>query len=170
MNRSLIASIVSGIVLVSLQILLFRNFAFFNLGFAFVYLLFMLSLPKELGYLGAMFLALAIGLVIDLFYQTVGIHAAALVFLMFVRPFWLSVNVPRSGYEVNDLMVLGNNGLAWFIGYSLPLVFVYCCIVFFVEAGNSELFWHTITKALVSTVITLAFIIIAQYLFYPKRR
>ncbi len=170
MNRSLIASIVSGLILVSLQILLFRNFAFFNIGFAFVYLLFMLSLPKETNHLGAMFLALLIGLVIDLFYQTLGIHAASLVFLMFVRPFWLSANVPRSGYEVNDLMVLGNYGLGWFMGYSLPLVFSYCCIVFFVEAGSGDLFWQTITKALVSTVITLAFIIIAQYLFYPKRR
>lgn len=170
MNRSTITSIVSGLVLVSLQILIFRNFALFNLGFTFIYLLFMLSLPRETGFLAAMFLGLLIGLVIDIFYQTVGIHAAALVFLMFVRPYWLSVNVPRSGYEVNDLMVLGNYGLPWFIGYALPLIFAYCCIVFFVEAGHAELFWHIITKALVSTVITLVFIIVVQYLFYPKRR
>lgn len=50
----------------------------------------MLSLPKETNHLGAMFLALLIGLVIDLFYQTLGIHAASLVFLMFVRPFGLA--------------------------------------------------------------------------------
>ncbi|HEY9116534.1 MAG TPA: Rod shape-determining protein MreD [Roseivirga sp.] len=168
MNKHAIFLITSFVLLMLAQVLIFRNFVLFQVGFSFVYLLFLLSLPMEAGFTGGMLLALLSALIIDLFYQTVGIHASAAVFIMFVRPFWLSMVVPRSGYEVNDMMTLGNYGIAWYLGYAAPLIFSYCCIVFFVEAGSAQLFWHIITKALVSTVITLVFVVFTQYLFYPK--
>lgn len=170
MNRNIIILIITLVVLVPLQVLVFRNFVFFNLGFCFIYLLFLLSLPRELSIGLGMVIALIIGLVIDLFYQTIGIHAAAGVFIMFLKPYWLNVNTPRSGYEVNDLPTIPNYGLGWFIVYALPLVLVYSLTVLFIEAGNTGLFWMILSKALVTTVITLFFVIILQYLFYSKAR
>ncbi len=170
MNRNILILIISLVVLVPLQVFVFRNFVFFNLGFCFIYLLFLLSLPRELSIGLGMVIALIIGLVIDLFYQTIGIHAAAGVLLMFLKPYWLNVNTPRSGYEVNYLPVIPNYGLGWFIVYALPLVLVYSLTVLFIEAGNTGLFWMILSKALITTVITLFFVIILQYLFYSKAR
>ncbi len=170
MSKHSILLIASFIFLMVIQVLLFRSFVILQVGFGFVYLLFLLSLPTEVGFNMGMLLAFISAIIIDLFYQTTGIHASAAVFLMFVRPFWLKTVVPRSGYEVNDMMTISNYGLGWFLGYATPLVFAYCCIVFFVEAGTINLFWNTITKTVVSAVITIAFIVFTQYLFYPKSK
>jgi len=117
-----------------------------------------------------MVIALIIGIIIDLFYQTIGIHAAAGVLIMFLKPYWLNMNVPRSGYEINYLPLIPNYGLAWFIGYSLPLILIYSLAVLFIEAGNTGLFWIILSKALITTVVTLFFVVILQYLFYSKSR
>ncbi|WP_305981843.1 Rod shape-determining protein MreD [Roseivirga thermotolerans] len=168
MSKHIVLLTVSFILLMLVQILVFRNFVLFQVGFAFVYLLFLLSLPMEVGFTAGMILGLISALILDLFYQSLGIHASAAVFIMFVRPTWLKAVLPRGGYEPNDMTTIGTYGLQWFLGYATPLVLVYCLIVFFVEAGTAQLFWHTVTKALVSTVITLVFVVFAQYLFYPK--
>jgi len=168
MSKHAVLLIFSFILLMLAQVFIFRNFVLFQVGFSFVYLLFLLSLPSEIGFSGGMILGLISGLIVDLFFQTLGIHASAAVFIMFIRPFWMGIILPRSGYDVSDLMTVNNYGASWFIGYAAPLIFSYCCIVFFVEAGTAQFFWHTISKALVSTLITLVFVIFTQYLFYPK--
>lgn len=168
MSKHAVLLIFSFILLMLAQVFIFRNFVVFQVGFSFIYLLFLLSLPSEIGFSGGMILGLISGLIVDLFFQTLGIHASAAVFIMFIRPFWMGIILPRSGYDVSDLMTVNNYGAGWFIGYAAPLMFSYCCIVFFVEAGTAQFFWHTISKALVSTLITLVFVIFTQYLFYPK--
>ena len=168
MSKHTVLLIFSFILLMLAQVFIFRNFVLFHVGFSFVFLLFLLSLPNETGFSGGMILGLISGLIVDLFFQTLGIHASAAVFMMFIRPFWMRLILPRSGYDESDLMTVNNYGASWFIGYAVPLIFSYCCIVFFIEAGTAQLFWHTISKALVSTLITLVFVVFTQYLFYPK--
>ena len=168
MNRSILTLILSFVILIPLQVLVFRNFVFFNTGFCFIYLLFLLSLPLELGIALGMIGALITGLIVDLFYQTIGIHAASAVLLMFLKPYWLRMNVPRSGYEVNQLPLIPNYGLSWFLAYASPLILIYSLAVLFIEAGNSGLFWLIFFKALITTVVTLFFVVIVQYLFYTK--
>ncbi|OEK06806.1 hypothetical protein [Roseivirga misakiensis] len=170
MNRNTIILITSFIVLIPLQILVFQNFVFFNLGFCFIYLLFLLSLPLEVSIITGMLLALVTGLTVDIFYQTLGIHAAAGVLMMFLKPYWLKLNVPRSGYEASRLPLIREYGLSWFIVYTLPLIFIYTLSVLFIEASNSSLFWLILSKALVTTLVTLLFVIVTQYIFYPKSK
>ncbi len=168
MTRNLATILITFIILLPLQILVFRNFVVFDMGFCFVYLLFLLMLPLELSVALGMVIALISGLVVDLFYQTIGIHAAAGILLMFVKPFWQRLNSPRSGYEVNDLMLVRTYGLGWYLGYSIPLILIYSFTVLFVEAGSSGLFGITLLKATITAFITLIFILIIQYLFYSK--
>lgn len=168
MNRSILTLILSFAILMPLQVLVFRSFVFFNMGFCFIYLLCLLSLPLELGIGLGMIIALITGLVVDLFYQTIGIHAASGVLLMFLKPYWLNLNVPRSGYEVNQLPLIPSYGLSWFLVYASPLILIYSLSVLFIEASSSGLFWMILSKALITTVVTLFFVVIVQYLFYTK--
>ncbi|GAB5524311.1 MAG: hypothetical protein Roseis2KO_21830 [Roseivirga sp.] len=168
MSRNFIILAISFLVLIPLQVLVLEHIALFNLGFCFLYLLFMLLLPVELGHSQGMGLALAIGLLVDVFAATIGIHAAASVLLMFLRPFWLRVIIPRSGFEVNVLPSIANYGLAWFVIYAGPLVILHCLAFFFLEAAGSGLFWITLSKSGLTAVISLVFMISIQYLFYPK--
>lgn len=168
MNRNFAILTISFLVLIPVQILVLEHMALFNLGFCFLYLLFVLLLPVELGHSKGMGIALGLGLVIDVFAATIGIHAAATVLLMFLRPFWLRVIIPRSGFEVNVLPSIANYGLVWFIVYAGPLVILHTLAFFFLEAAGSGLFWITLSKAGLTSVISLVFMITIQYLFYPK--
>ena len=96
MTRNLATILVTFIVLIPLQLLVFRNFVILNTGFCFVYLLFLLMLPRETSIVIGMVIALATGLLIDVFYQTIGIHAAAGVLLMYIKPFWQNINSPEA--------------------------------------------------------------------------
>ena len=158
------------LVFVALQVLVFKNFVLFDVGFNFVYLIFLLLLPLEIGYLTLMLLGFGTGLVVDVFYNTMGIQASACVLLAFLRPYWVSLITPRSGYEVNALPSVHSFGLSWFITYAAPLIFLHHAAVFFVEAGGSDFFWTTMLKTFASCIFSLVFIISIQYLFFNNRR
>ena len=168
MSRNLSILIITFLVLLPFQILVLGHLALFNIGFCFIYLLFLLLLPVETGYVQSMLGALVIGLVVDIFLGTLGIHAASCVFMMFLRPFWLRTITPRQGFEVNTIPSIDNYGLIWFLLYASPLVIMHSVAVFFLEAAGTGLFWRTLSKTGLTSLITLVFMVSLQYLFYPK--
>lgn len=141
----------------------------FGVGFCFLYLMALLFLPLEMGFAGAMITGLVLGLTVDIFYNTTGIHAAASVFIMFIRPYWMSINKPRSGYEVSDLPMISNYGLTWFVIYALPLIALHSLTVFLIESGG-QLIGLSALKMFVTSIISLVFMVSIQYLFYSKSR
>ncbi len=170
MSRNLSILIITLLVLLPFQILVLGHLALFNIGFCFIYLLFLLLLPVETGYVQSMLGALVIGLVVDIFLGTLGIHAASCVFMMFLRPFWLRTIIPRQGFEVNTIPSIDNYGLIWFLLYASPLVIMHSVAVFFLEAAGTGLFWRTLSKTGLTSLITLVFMVSLQYLFYPKSK
>ncbi|MCP2937499.1 hypothetical protein NK983_32875, partial [Salmonella enterica subsp. enterica serovar Typhimurium] len=65
----------------------------------FPYILFILLLPFETPRLLVMFLAFVTGLVVDMFYDTAGIHAAVCTLIGYSRYYILKVLSPREGYD-----------------------------------------------------------------------
>ncbi|MCZ8216773.1 MAG: Rod shape-determining protein MreD [Cyclobacteriaceae bacterium] len=112
-----------------------------------------------------MVIAFAMGLGVDIFYDSVGLHAMSSVFMVYLRGYWLNRITPQGGYDRNSLPTLAMNGVQWFIVYALPLIFVHHLVLFFVEAGGTMYFWFTLFKVLMSTLFTLAALVIAQLLF-----
>jgi hypothetical protein len=170
MNKKYLSLIMTFLTVLPLQALVFRNFVIFNTGFCFIYLLCFLILPVEIGAVAGMIIGLASGLFIDLFYHTLGIHAAAGVLFMFLRFFWLQVNAPRSGFELNTLPTIPNYGFAWSLGYSFPLIFVHSLTVFLVEAGGFLFIGTSLLKSLTTAVISLIFIVLSQYFFFKPTK
>jgi len=171
MNRNSVIVITNFLVFITLQVLVFKNFVLFDVGFSFVYLIFLLLLPLEIGFLAVMLLGFGTGLIVDIFYNTLGIHASASVLLTFLRPFWAKVITPRSGnYEVNVLPTVQAYGASWFITYALPLLFAHHAVFFFLEAGGFQLIGTTLLKILTSSFFSLVFIVSIQYLFFSNKK
>ena len=111
-----------------------------------------------------------VGLLVDTFYYTMGIHAAAGVMMIYLRLYWLKVVMHDSegaGHAAPHIGVY-HQGFAWFVRYAFPLVLVYSLLLFFIEAAGFRLFWLTLAKAFYSAVFTLFVLLIIQYLFYKK--
>ena len=152
------------------QVLLMKNIVLFNTAFCFIYIAFILFLPIETNTLLLMVLAFLLGFLVDVFYDSLGLHASALVFIAFIRNFWLSRITPQGGYDIGEGPTLAANGIQWFLVYCLPMVFIHHFTLFFIEAGGFALFGYTFSKAFFSTIFTFLAILLMQYLFTGRYR
>lgn len=169
-NRNAVIQFFYFIAYVGLQILLAKNLVLFDKAFCFVYVAFLLLLPFEVGPLLLMGIGFLTGMVIDVFYDSLGIHAAACVLIMYARPYWKNLITPRGGYEIGMEPTLKLMKFEWFATYALPLILVHHLALFFIEAGGLHMFFFTFAKVLFSTVFTFISVIIIQYLFYTSKR
>ena len=170
MSKNISILLITLLVLLPLQVVVLGHLALFNIGFCFVYLLFLLLLPIEISPVKILFGALLLGLVVDICGGTPGIHAASCVLLMFLRPFWLGSITPRNDFGTNTLLCIANYSLSWFLLYAGPLVLIHSLAFFFLEAAGSGLFWITLSKIMLTSFLTLVFMVSLQYLFYPKSK
>lgn len=170
MNRSIIINGISFVIYLFLQVLIFKNSVLFGSAFCFIYIGYLLVLPVETNPLWLMFIGFALGLFIDMFYDSVGIHAFASVGIMYLRNFWLARVTPQGGYDNGAVPSIAADGLQWFLIYATPLIFLHHALLFFIEVGGLQYFGYTLLKIIFSTFYTMVVMLIVQYLFPGGRR
>ena len=170
MNKTVTWQFFSFFIYLALQVLLMKNLVLFHTAFCFVYIAFLLFLPIETNVLLLMVLGFIMGSMIDVFYDSLGLHTSALVLVGFVRNFWLMRIAPQGGYDAGEGPTLAANGMQWFLVYTLPILWVHHFVLFFVEAGGFGLFFHTLSKVFFSVIFTLISILLLQYLQPRARR
>jgi hypothetical protein len=169
MSRNGIFQIIYFFLYLLVQVLLCKRLVLFNTSFCFIYVAFILMLPNETNNLALMLIAFLLGFCVDIFYDSLGLHAFSLVMVAYLRNYWLNAITPQGGYDSSMSPSLAVNGLQWFLVYSIPLVFVHHSVLFFVEAGGFGLFWFTMLKIMGSLVFTTGVMLMLQYLA-PQRR
>src|SRR5882757_9843587 len=117
MSRSGILLFFSFFIYLLLQVLLFKNLVLFNTAFCFLYIAFILFLPIEMNPLALMLVGFAMGFTVDIFYDSLGIHACTTVLIAFLRNFWLGTITPQGGYDAGEGPTLAVNGVQWFLVY-----------------------------------------------------
>jgi hypothetical protein len=170
MNRSGIILGISFFLFFIFQVMLFKKLVLFNTSFCFIYVAFILLLPVETNPLVLMLAAFGLGLLVDIFYDYQGMHAAATVAVAYVRNYWLTTITPQGGYDLGAIPTLGANGFAWFITYAIPLVLLHHLILFLIDADGFNLFGITIIKVLSSVLFTMMVLLLHQYIFFQRSR
>ncbi|MEM8965934.1 MAG: Rod shape-determining protein MreD [Bacteroidota bacterium] len=170
MNRHLLPQALNFVIFFIIQILVVRKLVLFDVAFCYVYLAFLLLLPIELSVMTAMLLGFITGLFVDIFYNTFGIHAAACVFIMYIRKLWIDFLTPRGGYDIGSIPSPRSQGLQWFLTYAFPLLLIHHILIFFIEIGGFQLFSYTVLKAIASTGFSLIMILVIQYIIYSSSR
>jgi len=165
-----IINIVQFVLFVALQILLMDNLVIFGAGFCFIYVAFLLFLPIHINRVFLLFLGFAVGFSVDVFYDTMGIHAAASVLLAFLRPLVLNLLTPRDGYDTGDSVNIHVMGVRWFLVYTLLLLLAHHTAVFFLETVSFAEAGYTLVKVAVSTLFTGVVMVILQLLFFPSKK
>lgn len=170
MNRGATIQAIYFVVYLLAQVMLFRQLVLFNTAFCFVYVAFILLLPIETNPLALMGVAFVLGFSIDIFYDSLGLHALSLVLVAYLRNYWLGTITPQGGYDTGEGPTLAVNGLQWFMVYAIPLVFVHHAVLFFTEAGGFGIFWFTLSKVMSSLVFTMTVVLLFQYFSFRRRR
>jgi hypothetical protein len=114
-------------------------------------------------------LAFITGLTVDIFYSTLGIHAASCVLIAYVRPYIINVLTPKGGYDKSSEVSVGALGFQWVMSYSIVLIFIHHFTLFILELWGMKMFFHLLGKTLASTVFTLFVFTLFQYLFQSSR-
>lgn len=167
MIKALPRYIISFILLLTLQILVLNNIQLSGFINPYLYVLFILILPFETPKWMLLILAFIMGMVVDLFSHTPGMHTSATLFMAFLRPYVLEFFSPRDGYETETYPILRYYGLNWFLKYTTILVLAHHLFLFYVEVFRFSDFFLTLGRALASSVFTIILVLISQY-FYRK--
>ncbi|MDR2887311.1 MAG: rod shape-determining protein MreD [Bacteroidales bacterium] len=154
------------ILLVLFQILLFNNIQFSGYVNPYVYILFILLLPVETPAALTLFLSFGIGIIIDLYSGSAGMHAFASTLAGFVRPFVLRSVSPRDGYEPGAQPSMLSYGFRWFFLYSAVITLIHHTALFFIETFSVIDFFSTFLRTGLSAAFSLTFIMIIE--FYRK--
>ncbi|MEO6903339.1 MAG: rod shape-determining protein MreD [Bacteroidia bacterium] len=157
------------IILVAVQVLVINNIELGRFINPFIYVLFIITLPFETPKGVLLLCAFLIGITIDLFSDTAGMHAAACVFMAYIRPTVLKISSPRDGYEFGAKPTIQYLGIPWFVSYAGMLILAHHLVLFYIEVFRFNEFFSTLLRVLISSFFTLLLVIFSQYLFQSKK-
>lgn len=170
MINEVIRNSIRFILLVLLQVLIVQNIHLGAYVILFPYVLFILLLPFETPKLLVLLIAFFTGLVIDMFYDTAGIHAAVCTLVGYSRHYVLKLLAPREGYDAGFSPTIQSMGPVWFITYSATIIFIHHLVFFYLEIFRFSEFFTTLLRVLLSTIGTFAFVYVIQFLFYKTAK
>jgi hypothetical protein len=164
-TQTIIRLVITFVIYLFLQIFVIRNFVLFDVAFCFVYVGCILLLPNEIGTGITLLLSFLVGLTVDIFYNTAGIHASATVLMGYMRGSVIKFLFPTKGMDTEIIISLKDMGGERFIRYIVILTLLHHTLLFFVEAGNlQQLFIITVLKIVCSVIFTTFMIFLLQYL------
>jgi len=159
------------LALVLAQVLILNNIELGGYINPYLYVFFILVLPFEINENLVLGLAFLLGLTIDIFTSTLGIHTSASVFMAFSRKYILKLIQPRGGYEFGTTPSLQHMGMTWYLIYAVTLVLLHHLFLFYVESFKFSQFFSTFARVILSSIFTLILIFIVQLFNYnPNTR
>jgi len=165
MINKVVSNIIRFIALIIVQVIILNNIQLNGFINPYMYILFIMMLPFETPGWLLLLLSFVTGLTVDMFSNTLGMHAAACVFLGFCRPRVISFISPREGYETEAKPSLVDMGIRWFISYTIMMTFIHHFVLFYIEAFRFKEFFETFARVFLSSALTITLIILSQYLF-----
>lgn len=156
-------------VLVFMQVFLLKNVTFYNLATPYFYILFILLLPFEVPNILLFALAFAMGLTIDTFYDTPGLHASACVVLALVRVLFISITVQKDGFDNEPEPTLSIMGFRWFFTYTVVLTLVHHFFLLNLEVFSFTEIEYTLSRVVLSSLFTVFLILISGLLFFRRK-
>jgi rod shape-determining protein MreD len=157
-------------LLIVLQILILNNIQFSGYINPYLYVLFILMLPFETPKALVLLLGFITGLTIDIFSDSLGMHAAATTFLAFCRPYILNIIKPRDGYEFTNQPTITDMGANWFLAYAGIMVLLHHLVYFYIEVFRFNELFAIFSRVILSSFFTLLLIVISQLIFAKSRQ
>ncbi|MDX8340983.1 rod shape-determining protein MreD [Draconibacterium sp. IB214405] len=165
MGREVIKYTIMFVGLVLTQVLFLNQVQVSGFVNPYIYILFILLLPlnapRYVVLLGGFF----VGLSVDIFSNTMGIHAFASVFIAFLRPLIVRAITDREE-DRSDYPGLAQNGFSWFLYYTALMVFLHHSVLFFIEVFTLSDFFGTLYRIILSSLFSIFVIVLSQFIVF----
>jgi rod shape-determining protein MreD len=168
MNSTLLVNIFRFVLLLAVQIIIFNNMNFLGYISPFPYLLFIILYPVNGNKSGLLVASFFLGLIMDMFSNSGGIHTTACILLAYFRPYIFKFSFGLS-YEyqtvrLNDVLTPER------FSFILMSVVIHHLVLFILEAFQFSFILDVLLRTLLSSVFTILICIIIIYLIKPNKR
>lgn len=172
MNNQIIRHFLRFLLVFIIQVILLKrldlSLGSFNYMHLFLYPILILFLPFKTPRSVLLIIAFFLGLGLDFFYDSLGIHASAAIFIAFIKKYVLKLLEPIEGYNLDQNISVSAIGLPWILSYVGVLLFVHNLWFFSVEAFSfvylKEILLRTFSTFFASYILIMLYLLI----FNPK--
>lgn len=168
MNKLVGKNIIRFIALILVQVFVLNNIRISGYINPYLYVLFILLLPFETPGWLLLISSFFLGLSIDMFTHTPGMHTSASVLMAFLRPGVIRLLSGPKAIEQGMKPGLKSMGFRWFFFYSAILILIHHLFLFYVEIFRFSEFFQTMYRAMLSAAFTLVLVILTEYLFMKR--
>ena len=168
MNSALLVNIFRFILLLAVQIIIFNNMNFLGYISPFPYILFIILYPVNGNKTGLVVASFLLGIMMDMFSNSGGIHATACLLLAYFRTsifkFSFGLSYEYQTVKLNDVLTPER------FSFILLSVVIHHFTLFLLEAFQFSLIFDVLLRTVLSSVFTLIICIIIIYLIKPNKR
>lgn len=167
MIRGPVKYVVMFVSLVLIQVLVLNQVQFSGFVNPYIYILFIMLLPLNTPRYAVLILGFLIGFTIDIFSNSLGIHAAATTLISFVRPGVIRT-ISNREEDRSEFPGLKQNSFWWFMYYAIIMVFIHHFAFFFLEVFSFSDFFVTLYRVFLSSVFSIFIIVLSQFLIFRE--
>lgn len=168
MNNLFIRNTFLFIGLVLLQVLVFNNIKYLGYVNPMVYLIFLILYPHNENKIPFLFGAFLLGLTVDIFSNTGGIHAASAVFIAYVRTQILKIIFGQK-LDFQEIKLM-HFPFAKVFSYTTTIVLLHHTLFYFLEVFNFNHLLTTFVKIGMASASTIAVCLLFIYIFSSQKK
>lgn len=170
MSRTYLLIISRFILLVALQVLIIDHI---NLGGYInppLYVLFILLLPFDVSGSFLLISSFLLGMTIDIFSNSTGLHAGSSVLMAFMRPYMIKLVGSPAEYEDHFKPGIEDMGVRWFVAYAGVMILWHQLAFSLLESFYLSEIGNIVLRMLLTTLVTVLVILVVDYLFLTRRK
>jgi hypothetical protein len=168
MNSVLLANSARFILLLTAQVLIFNRIDLFGYVNPFPYVLFIILYPVNGNKSGLLVASFLLGILMDMLWNSGGVHAAACVVLAYYRPaifkFSFGLSYEYQTVKLNDVLTPER------FSFILIAVVIHHFVLFFLEIFKVSFLWDILVRTILSTIFTIITCVIIIYIIKPSKR
>ena len=168
MNSALLMNIARFILLLLAQVLIFNRMDLFGFVNPFPYILFIILYPVNGNKTGLLLASFFLGLIMDMFWNSGGVHATACLILAYFRPaifkFSFGLSYEYQTVKLNDSLTPER------FSFILIAVIIHHFTLFILEIFKLSSILDILVRTVLSTLFTIITSIIIIYLIKPSKR
>ncbi len=168
MSSTVLLNIARFFLLLFAQVLIFNKINFNDKINPYPYILFLILYPVNTNKTSFLVASFLLGLLVDMFFDSGGVHASACLVLAFLRPyifkFAFGLSYEYQTVKLNDVLTPQR------FTFIVVAVLLHHFILFLLEIFQVSFIFEILWKTLLSAIFTIIVCIVIIYLIKPNRR
>lgn len=168
MNSSVLYNSIRFILLLTLQVVIFNKIDFWGYVNPYPYVLFIILYPVNGNKYGLLLASFLLGILMDMFSNSGGVHTAACLLVAYVRPsifrFSFGLSYEYQTIRLNDVLTPER------FSFILIVIVLHHLTLFTLEGFSFDMILEILLRTVFSTLFTLIICILIIYLIKPSRR